>query len=72
MDQRKELGIMLDALDESGRRYVLGVIRNELERIRRGRRLPPTSLHLQLVSSSEIVPSLSESKIYPLTIIRTG
>jgi len=72
MDQCIEFDTMFGALDDSGRRYVLGVIRNELERIRRARQLPPASLHLQLVSSLEVVPSLPKSKIYPLTVVRTG
>ncbi len=72
MDQHEEFNTMFGALDASGRRYVLGVMRNELERIRKGRQLSDASLHLQLVSSLEVAPSLPKSKIYPLTVIRTG
>jgi hypothetical protein len=72
MDQCKEFDTMFGALDDSGRHYVLGVIRNELERIRKGRQLSCASLHLQLVSSIEVVPSLPKSKIYPLTVVRTS
>ena len=72
MDQNEEFNAMFKDLDDSGRRYVLGVIRNELERIRRARRLSHASFHLQLVPSPDVVPSLSKSEIYPLTVVRTG
>lgn len=72
MDQRNEFDTMFDALDDSGRRYVLAVLRYELERIRRGRRLSQASLHLQLVSSPEVVPSLAKGQIYPIAVVRTG
>jgi hypothetical protein len=72
MDQDEEFDTMLKTLDDSGRRYVLAVLRCELERVRQERQLSRTSLHLQLVSSPEVAPSLAKSQIYPLTVVRAG
>ena len=72
MDQHEEFDMMFKTLDDSGRRYVLAVLRGEIERIRRARRLSQPSLHLQLVSGPEIAPSLSKSQIYSLAVVRTG
>jgi hypothetical protein len=72
MDQYEEFDMMFKALDDGGRRYVLAVLRYELERIRRECQLSRASLHLQLVSNPEVVLSLPKSQIYPLTVVRTG
>jgi len=70
MEQRKEFDTMFDALDDSGRRYVMAVLRCELERIRRGRRLP--GARLQLVCANEVVSSLPKSQINPLAVSGAG
>ena len=72
MDQHEEFDTMFKTLDESGRRYVLAVLHGEIERIRRARRLSQASLHLQLVSTPEVAPSLSKRQIYPLAVVRAG
>lgn len=67
MSQLEQIVQMFDAIDENGRRYVLGVLRMEYERVQRARR--PA---LQLVDSGPAaVPTLAATAQRPALAIVT-
>ena len=67
MQRREEMNRLFDQIDDDGKRYVLAVLRGEVERVRTLSRS-----RLRLVDSVDIVSSLPNSQINSQSISRTS
>lgn len=67
MQRRDEMNKMFDQIDDDGKRYVLAVLRGEVERV-----LSASRPRLRLVDSIDVVPSLPNGQVNPQTVSRTG
>lgn len=67
MQRRDEMNRLFDQIDDDGKRYVLAVLRGEVERVRTLSRT-----RLRLIGSVNVVPSLSDGQVNPQSISRTG
>lgn len=67
MQRRDEMNRLFDQIDDDGKRYVLAVLRGEVERVH-----ALSSARLHLVRSVDIVPGLSNGQVDPKPVSRTG
>ena len=67
MQRREEMNRLFDQIDDDGKRYVLAVLRGEVERVRALSRT-----RLRLVDSGDIVSGLPNGQFNPQSVSRTG